>query len=125
MAKAVVPAHTKHRPDNEVLINYIKEGLSGKVGKDSADPYGQGRITVKTSATTSDSTSETTSESTSTSISQKDGQYTVVAGDSLWKIAQSKLDDGQRWKEIYEQNKDSVSNPSVILVGQELKLPAA
>ncbi len=95
------------------------------MGKDYADPYGQGRITVKTSANTSDSTSETTSESTSTSISQKDGQYTVVAGDSLWKIAQSKLGDGQRWKEIHEQNKDSVSNPSVILVGQELKLPAA
>ena len=32
--------------DNQVLINYIVEGLGGTVGEDYADPYGQGRITI-------------------------------------------------------------------------------
>ncbi len=30
--------------DNQVLINYIVDGLGGVVGADYADPYGQGRI---------------------------------------------------------------------------------
>ncbi|NCB63889.1 MAG: multifunctional 2',3'-cyclic-nucleotide 2'-phosphodiesterase/5'-nucleotidase/3'-nucleotidase, partial [Clostridia bacterium] len=33
--------------DNQVLINYIVDELGGVVGKDYADPYGQGRIAVK------------------------------------------------------------------------------
>ena len=33
--------------DNEVLINYIKDELGGVVGEEYADPYGQGRITIK------------------------------------------------------------------------------
>ncbi len=32
--------------DNQVLINYIIEGLGGVVGEDYADPYGQGRINI-------------------------------------------------------------------------------
>ena len=32
--------------DNQVLINYIAEGLAGNVGEDYAEPYGQGRITI-------------------------------------------------------------------------------
>ena len=32
--------------DSEVLINYIKDTLGGRVGADYADPYGQGRITI-------------------------------------------------------------------------------
>ena len=32
--------------DNQVLINYIVDGLNGVVGEDYADPYGQGRITI-------------------------------------------------------------------------------
>ena len=33
--------------DNQVLINYIKDYLSGVVGEEYADPYGQGRIVIK------------------------------------------------------------------------------
>ena len=33
--------------DNEVLINYIRDSLGGVVGEEYADPYGQGRITIK------------------------------------------------------------------------------
>lgn len=32
--------------DNQVLINYIIDGLGGIVGEEYADPYGQGRITI-------------------------------------------------------------------------------
>ena len=33
--------------DNQVLINYIVDTLGGTVGEEYANPYGQGRITVK------------------------------------------------------------------------------
>jgi 2',3'-cyclic-nucleotide 2'-phosphodiesterase (5'-nucleotidase family) len=32
--------------DNQVLIGYIRDELSGVVGQEYADPYGQGRITI-------------------------------------------------------------------------------
>ena len=49
--------------------------------------------------------------------------YTVVSGDSLWKIASKQLGNGNRWTEIYDLNKDTVKSPSVIFVGQILKMP--
>lgn len=49
--------------------------------------------------------------------------YTVVSGDSLWKIASKQLGSGNRWTEIYDLNKDTVKSPSVIFVGQILKMP--
>ena len=49
--------------------------------------------------------------------------YTVQKGDSLWKIAQEKLGSGLRWNEIYEANRDSIRDPDLIYVGQELQIP--
>lgn len=49
--------------------------------------------------------------------------YKVVKGDSLYKIAKAKLGNGNRWKEIYELNKDKIKNPNAIQVGMVLKLP--
>lgn len=46
--------------------------------------------------------------------------YKVKAGDSLWKIAQSKLGDGNKWVEIAKNN--NLKNPSILAVGQELKV---
>lgn len=51
------------------------------------------------------------------------GTYSVVAGDSLWKIAQAKYNDGYRWMDIYNANKDKITNPGLIHVGLEIKLP--
>ena len=50
--------------------------------------------------------------------------YVVVAGDSLWKIAQAHLGSGTRWGEIYAANRDIVSDPSLIYIGQVLDIPA-
>ena len=46
--------------------------------------------------------------------------YTVVKGDSLWKIAKTQLGDGTLWTGIYEANKAEIADPSLIYIGQEL-----
>jgi LysM repeat protein len=53
--------------------------------------------------------------------------YTVVAGDSLWKIAQKYLGDGSRWNEIYTYNNNKSiigGNPNLITAGQVLSIPS-
>ena len=51
--------------------------------------------------------------------------YTVDAGDNLSAIAQQELGDANRWREIYELNKDVIGdNPDLIQPGMELKLPS-
>lgn len=47
--------------------------------------------------------------------------YTVVAGDTLWGIAQKKLGSGTRWQEISKLNG---LTSSTIVVGQKLKIPS-
>ena len=49
--------------------------------------------------------------------------YKVKAGDNLSKIAKEQLGDASKWKEIYEANKDIISDPNSIYVGQELVIP--
>ena len=51
--------------------------------------------------------------------------HEVVRGDNLTAIARWKLGDGSRWPEIFEMNRDIVSNPNLIFPGQVLRLPAA
>lgn len=36
--------------------------------------------------------------------------YTIVSGDSLWKIAQKQYGDGSQWKKIYDANKDAIES---------------
>lgn len=48
--------------------------------------------------------------------------YTVKSGDRLSKIAGNYP--GISWKDIYEANKDQISNPDLIHPGQVLKIPS-
>lgn len=50
-------------------------------------------------------------------------EYTVQAGDSLSKIA-AHHGGGLTWQDIYEANKDTISNPDMIHPGQKLKIPS-
>jgi 5'-nucleotidase/UDP-sugar diphosphatase len=49
--------------------------------------------------------------------------YVVGAGDSLSAIAKKFYGDTNRWKEIWEANKDKLPDPNLITVGQELRIP--
>jgi len=49
--------------------------------------------------------------------------YTVVAGDSLSKIAKHEYGDASKWQKIYAANKATISNPDLIHPGQVLTIP--
>lgn len=49
--------------------------------------------------------------------------YTVRAGDTLTKIAQAELKDINRWKDIWELNKDRVANENLIYPRLVLLMP--
>ena len=51
--------------------------------------------------------------------------YVVVKGDSLSKIAKREYGDANKWRAIYEANKDLIKDPDLIYPGQELKVPGA
>lgn len=48
--------------------------------------------------------------------------YTVVPGDTLWSIAECHRVPGG-WPKIYEANRDVLTNPGLIQVGQSLRIP--
>jgi nucleoid-associated protein YgaU len=50
--------------------------------------------------------------------------YTVQSGDSLWRIAQRHLGDGNRGDEIARLNRDVLDNPDALQVGMTLRLPS-
>lgn len=51
------------------------------------------------------------------------GIYTVESGDTLGKIAKTFLGNASRYPEIFDANRDQLSDPDKIKVGQKLKIP--
>ncbi|HSH03282.1 MAG TPA: LysM peptidoglycan-binding domain-containing protein [Anaerolineae bacterium] len=49
--------------------------------------------------------------------------YVVQPGDNLWKIAAKLYGNGNRWKEIFEANKETIKDPNLIRAGMELNIP--
>jgi nucleoid-associated protein YgaU len=50
--------------------------------------------------------------------------YTVKAGDTLSKIAQHFYNDAKEYDRIFQANRDKLSDPNRIQVGQQLVIPA-
>jgi nucleoid-associated protein YgaU len=73
----------------------------------------------------SDVTSGSSSTAPAPAAAPASRTYTVVAGDSLSKIAKNLLGNANRWCDIHELNKDTVKNPDLIHPGQVLKIPNA
>ena len=55
---------------------------------------------------------------------ERERTYTVVAGDSLGRIAEREYGDADAWRRIYEANRGTIADPDLIHPGQVLTLPA-
>jgi nucleoid-associated protein YgaU len=62
-------------------------------------------------------------ESTATKVDPPAQTYTVNKGDTLSKIAKEFYGSANRWHEIFDANRDQISNPDLIKPGQVLKIP--
>jgi nucleoid-associated protein YgaU len=58
------------------------------------------------------------------SLAPKQQTYTVAAGDSLSKIAKQFYGNANEYMKIFEANKDKLSDPNTIKVGQQLVIPS-
>ena len=58
------------------------------------------------------------------SLAPKQQIYTVAAGDSLSKIAKQFYSNANEYMKIFEANKDRLTDPNVIKVGQKLVIPS-
>lgn len=67
--------------------------------------------------------SATDAPSATATVDQQNQGVSVVEGDTLWDLAQEHLGDGARWDEIYQLNRDSISDKDLILPGQQLVMP--
>ncbi|MEE9166711.1 MAG: multiheme c-type cytochrome [Candidatus Neomarinimicrobiota bacterium] len=59
-------------------------------------------------------------------VAKEESRYVlhrVEAGETLWHLAERYLDDGFRWKEIFDLNKGVIENPDMIHVGESLSIP--
>ncbi|MCD8036960.1 MAG: 5'-nucleotidase C-terminal domain-containing protein [Clostridiales bacterium] len=114
--------------DCDSLIEYVNS-LDGVIGEEYAEP--QGRIEIVGEAAAEEPEEEEpvaeepaveevpTVEPVPEELPSSD-VYTVVDGDNLWKIAKSQLGDGSLWTGIYEDNKDTIADPNLIYIGQEI-----
>ncbi|MBQ7534629.1 MAG: 5'-nucleotidase C-terminal domain-containing protein [Stomatobaculum sp.] len=116
---------------DDLLIMYIKEGLNGVL---SSSKYANVRGDQKTilageaaaeSAAPAQNAAPAAAETASGAAASAGSVYTVEAGDSLWKIAQKIYGDGSKWNRIYQNNRDVIRRPDLIMPGQLLKLPDA
>jgi len=51
--------------------------------------------------------------------------YTVQNGDTLSEIAQHYYGDANKWRKIYEANRDAIKDPDLIYPGQTFTIPEA
>ncbi|MEZ6192873.1 MAG: LysM peptidoglycan-binding domain-containing protein [Phycisphaerales bacterium] len=102
----------------EELLEANKDQLDGpqslRVGMKLKLPGGSSAITQASNTSGNSATARAT---TSTKT------YTVRPGDNLTQIAERTLRDGDKWKLIFEANRDKLKSPDRLVVGQELKIP--
>lgn len=99
--------YVKNKDDKDVLLTQTGTKLKNI-----------GKLTIKTDGTVASELVSQVPEGVVTST------YTIKKGDSLSRIAKRELGSYDRYREIYEANKNKIKNPDVLTVGTQLVIPA-
>ncbi len=129
--------------DYMVLANYIQsfpvDSATGlptiSVDSEYADVNGTGRITILTEDTANPEEGQTNPDVETQTEADKDVVidteteiadefYEVIPGDCLWNIANQYYGKGSLWDVIYQANRDRITDPNWIYIGQKLVIPA-
>jgi nucleoid-associated protein YgaU len=95
-----------------------KAGAKGVVAK-KAPTAKKATVAKKATAPKKASTAPVRTAPAAVPTSNPNGNYTVVAGDSLSKIA-AQLNVAGGWQALHALNKDYIADPDLILVGQKI-----
>ncbi|MBQ9687412.1 MAG: 5'-nucleotidase C-terminal domain-containing protein [Oscillospiraceae bacterium] len=104
-------------PLDEAVMAYVEQELKGVISTAYAAPRGD-----QTQILPAEAPAETPANAPAETPAAADDTYTVIAGDCLWSIAQKLLGSGKLWGQIYQLNKNQIKDPSMIYIGQVLKL---
>ncbi|WP_214630875.1 5'-nucleotidase C-terminal domain-containing protein [Paenibacillus agaridevorans] len=104
----------------ELFTKYLN---GGELVKPNADSYSIKSVKEWQSEPSEGSESTESPDGESTIPAEEVKTYTVTKGDTLYSIAKKTLNDGRRWKQIYELNKNTIKNPNFIYPGQVIVLP--
>ena len=107
------------------VIEDVKDGLDVSVNIKLLQYRQYGTKILTPSTAVLGATTATVSETRETATAPTVSTYTVVKGDCLWNIAKKILGKGSRYTEIFALNKDKITNPNKIAIGQILTMPAA
>lgn len=110
--------------DADALISYVNS-MNGVIGEEYAAPQGRIKVVSEPVKTPVSPEKPAPTDPVVPAEPVKPAEvvtnlYKVVAGDTLWKIAQKELGDGYKWRSIYEANRNVIKNPNLIYIGQEL-----
>lgn len=114
------------------IIEAVEDGFDVKVSIDLKQyrDYGTKICTINDSSNIGSGSGDTeisvevAREVVSSPLPSSTQTYTVIKGDSLWKIAKYFYGNGSKYSAIYEANKDIISNPSLIYPNQVLVIPS-
>lgn len=112
---AVIDGHS-----HEVYNKYVKnkDGKDVLLTQTGTKLKNIGKLTIKTDGTITSEMVSKVPEGVVTST------YTVKKGDSLSRIAKKELGSYDRYREIYDSNRNVIKNPNVLAVGTQLVIPA-
>ncbi len=117
------PIENEYGALEEILISYIKEQKEIKIETDNRIAViNTNAIPEKAAEEKTSSTPVPKEEAEAPEDSNTSDTYVVVKGDFLWKIAKTLYGDGSKWIDIYEWNKDTITNPNDLQIGQKLIL---
>ena len=112
---AVIDGHSHETVPSKVVKN--KDGKDITLTQTGTKLQDIGKMTIKKDGTI---TTELISKVEAGGASRA---YTVKSGDSLSRIAKRELGSYNRWREIYDANRDKIKNPDMLTIGMKLTLP--